>query len=154
MNTWLVGELSSNQPRYSLLDRRIEDEVLPYCTKNSIAVLAYSPLEQGLLTGKIGMGYKLTDTAVRHRIAWFKPENRIRVIELVNGWKPLAEKYDCTLAQLVIAWTVAQPGLTCALCGARKVRNIVENASAGSLLLEKGDSEKMRADVEKLGAPA
>jgi len=149
-----AGVLSSNQPRYSMLDRRIEADVLPYCMKNNIAVLAYSPLEQGLLTGKIGMDYKLTDTEVRHRIAWFKAENRIKIIELVKGWEPLAAKYGCTVAQLVIAWTIAQPGLTCALCGARKVENIVENAGAGSLLLDAEDIDQMRSDVEALGKPA
>ncbi|MFO7937030.1 MAG: aldo/keto reductase [Kiritimatiellia bacterium] len=149
-----AGELASNQPRYSMLDRSIEDEVLPYCIRHNIAVLAYSPLEQGLLTGKIGMDYKLSETAVRNRIAWFKSENRIKVVELVRGWGILAEKYDCSVAQLVIAWTIAQPGLTCALCGARRVDNIVENAGAGSLHLDKSDMQKMRSDVEALGMPA
>lgn len=148
-----AGVLSSNQPRYSMLDRGIETEVLPYCMKNNIAVLAYSPLEQGLLTGKIGMDYKLTDTEVRHRIAWFKPGNRSKVIKLVEGWKTIATKYDCTVAQLVIAWTIAQPGLTCALCGARKESNIIENAGAGSVTLDEKDITRMRADVEALGKP-
>lgn len=148
-----AGSLCSNQPRYSMLDRRIEAEVLPYCRSNNIAVLAYSPLEQGLLTGKIGMDYKLTDTEVRHRIAWFKPQNRIKIIELVNSWKPLAERYGCTLAQLVIAWTIAQPGVTCALCGARREDNIIENAGAGALKLDSTDILRMRNDVETLPAP-
>ena len=148
-----AGVLCSNQPRYSMLDRQIEDEVLPYCQEHSIAVLAYSPLEQGLLTGKIGMDYTLTENAVRNRIAWFKPENRAKVIDVINGWQALTQKYQCTLAQLVIAWTVAQSGLTCALCGARKASNIIENAGAGSLQLEDADICKMRSDVEKLGKP-
>jgi methylglyoxal reductase len=129
-----AGVIVSNQPRYSMLDRGIESEVLPYCIKNNVAVLAYSPLEQGLLTGKIGMDYKLTDSAVRNRISWFNPENRIKVITMVKGWESLATKYNCTVAQLVIAWTIAQPGLTCALCGARKESNIIENAGAGEVL--------------------
>jgi methylglyoxal reductase len=148
-----AGVLSSNQPRYSMLDRRVETEVLPYCMKNNISVLAYSPLEQGLLTGKIGMDYKLTDTEVRNRIAWFKAENRIKVIALVESWKSIAAKYDCSVAQLVIAWTIVQPGLTCALCGARKESNIIENADAGSVQLENVDIRQMRTDVEALGKP-
>jgi len=145
-----AGVLVSNQPRYSMLDRKIESEVLPYCIQNNIAVLAYSPLEQGLLTGKIGMDYKLTDSAVRNRISWFLPENRIKVITMVKGWESLAAKYNCTVAQLVIAWTIAQPGLTCALCGARKESNIIENAVAGDLELQPEDIALMRTDVEKL----
>jgi len=145
------GVLVSNQPRYSMLDRRIESEVLPYCIANNVAVLAYSPLEQGLLTGKIGMDYQLTDAAVRNRIVWFKPENRIKVIAVVNGWRSLADHYNCSVAQLVIAWTIAQPGLTCALCGARKESNIIENAGAGSVVIGAEDMATMRADVEALG---
>ncbi len=148
-----AGIICSNQPRYSMLDRRIEDDLLPYCLQHNIAVLAYSPLEQGLLTGKIGMDYKLAESAVRNRIAWFKPHNRARLIECVRAWQPLTEKYNCSIAQLVIAWTVAQPGLTCALCGARRTENIIENAGAGSLLLDAADMRRMRDDVETLGAP-
>ncbi|MDA3923462.1 MAG: aldo/keto reductase [Kiritimatiellae bacterium] len=145
-----AGVIVSNQPRYSMLDRGIESEVLPYCIKNNVAVLAYSPLEQGLLTGKIGMDYKLTDSAVRNRISWFNPENRIKVITMVKGWESLATKYNCTVAQLVIAWTIAQPGLTCALCGARKESNIIENAGAGDVEIQPEDIARMRADVEVL----
>jgi aryl-alcohol dehydrogenase-like predicted oxidoreductase len=72
------------------------------------------------------------------------------VIAVVNGWRSLAEKYNCSVAQLVIAWTIAQPGLTCALCGARKESNIIENAGAGSILIGVEDMASMRADVEAL----
>lgn len=146
-----AGVLCSNQPRYSMLDREIETDVLPYCVKNNIAVLAYSPLEQGLLTGKIGMDYKLSESEFRHNLAWFKAENRSKVIALVEGWKSLTAKYNCSVAQLVIAWTIAQPGLTCALCGARKESNVIENAGAGAILLNSVDIERMRADVEAIG---
>lgn len=149
-----AGVLCSNQPRYSMLDRQIETAVLPYCIKNNIAVLAYSPLEQGLLTGKIGMDYQMTETEFRQNLAWFKAENRSKVIALVEGWRALADKYKCSVAQLVIAWTIAQPGLTCALCGARKESNIIENAGAGAIMLDKHDIQRMRADVEALGDAA
>jgi methylglyoxal reductase len=145
-----AGALASCQPRYSMLDRRIEADVLPYCLERRVAVLAYSPLEQGLLTGKIGMTRTFSETEYRNMIPWFKPEKRARVLELLAGWRDLTDKYACSLAQLVIAWTVSQPGLTCALCGARKPENAVENAGGGDVTLDAADLLRMRRDVERL----
>ena len=147
------GALDVCQPRYSLLDRRIEADVLPYCHKNKISTLVYSPLEQGLLTGKIGMDKIFTEDEFRNRIAWFKSANRQRVLAMLAGWKDLTDKYRCTIGQLVIAWTVAQPGVTCALCGARKAVDAVENAGAGDLRLDADDLARIRRDAEALGAP-
>ncbi len=148
------GIISSNQPRYSMLDRKIESDILPYCRKRSISVLAYSPLEQGLLTNKIGMDRQLTKEEARNNIPWFRPENRGKVLDMLSGWQDLCEEYGCTTAQLVIAWTIAQEGLTVALCGARKVANAQENAKAGSIELSKAAISRMRKDVEALGKPA
>lgn len=145
-----AGVLASCQPRYSMLDRDIEADVLPYCRERQVAVLAYSPLEQGLLTGKIGMDRTFTETEYRNAIPWFQPEKRARVLTLLDGWRDLTEKHACSLAQLVIAWTVAQPGLTCALCGARKPENAIENAGGGRVTLDATDILRMRQDVERL----
>lgn len=149
-----VGPLSACQPRYSLLDRRIERDVLPYCHHHGIAVLAYSPLEQGLLTGRIGMDRTFSPGEYRNMIPWFRPENRRRVLGMLDGWRDLCEAHRCTLGQLVLAWTVAQPGLTVALVGARKVAHAIENAAAGSLSLDPAALNRMRRDVEALGEPA
>lgn len=148
-----AGELSACQPRYSMLDRTIEADLLPYCRRHTIAVLAYSPLEQGLLTGKIGMDRTFGADEFRNMIPWFKPANRARVLAMLDGWKDLCAAHACTLGQLVIAWTVAQPGLTIALCGARKVANVLENAAAAGLVLDAETLARMRGDVEALGAP-
>ena len=147
------GPLDVCQPRYSLLDRRIETDILPYCHQNKIATLVYSPLEQGLLTGKIGMDRQLTAEEFRNRIAWFKPANRQRVLDMLAGWKDLTDKYRCTLGQLVIGWTIAQPGITCALCGARKPADAIENARAGDLRLDAADLARIRRDAKALGVP-
>lgn len=143
-----AGVLVSNQPRYSLLDRAIEADLLPYCREHDIAVLAYSPLEQGLLTGTISMDTRFAPEAFRNKLSWFAPERRQTVLNLLAKWHALTQKYRCTLSQLVIAWTIAQPGLTVALCGARKVANAIENAGAGSLELAPEDVALMRRDAE------
>ncbi len=148
-----VGALDSVQPRYSMLDRKIEQDILPSCETHKLATLAYSPLEQGLLTGKIGMDQVFEASAFRNMLPWYKPANRQRVLNLLAGWNDLTTTYACTLAQLVIAWTIAQPGITFALCGARKPENVVDNAGAGSLDLTPDDIARIRRDVEALGAP-
>ena len=147
------GALDVCQPRYSLLDRRIEADGLPYCHQNKISTLVYSPLEQGLLTGKIGLEKTFTADEFRNRIAWFQPANRSRVLAMLAGWQDLTDKYRCTLSQLVIAWTVAQPGVTCALCGARKAADAIENAGAGDLKLDPADLARIRHAAAALGAP-
>lgn len=148
-----LGVLDAIQPRYSMLDRAIEEELLPYCKEQNISTLAYSPLEQGLLTGTFDMDRKLTPGEYKNNIPWFKPLNRQKVLNMLDGWKTLAKKYGCNLAQLVIAWTVEQPGITFALCGARKPEHSKQNAVGGTLILEANDIEKIRTDVEALGTP-
>ena len=66
----------------------------------------------------------------------------------------VTDKYDCTLAQLVIAWTAAQPGVTHVLCGARRLSQIVDNAAAGDLEIAPPDLQRIRSEVEALGEPA
>ncbi|PIE34027.1 aldo/keto reductase [candidate division KSB3 bacterium] len=148
-----AGTLDAIQPRYSMLDRKIEAGLLPFCAKQQISTLVYSPLEQGLLTGKIDMDYVVEAGSARSRIPWFKAVNRKNLLNMLGGWGDLTDKYECTLSQLVIAWTVAQPGVTFALCGARKPEHSVENAAAGTIHLAPEDIQRIRNDVEALGKP-
>ncbi len=150
------GEVTSNQPHYSMLTRDIENEILPICRENKVSVLAYMPLEQGLLTGKVGMDRTFKPDEFRGNTdwnPWFKIENRPRVLALLEGWSDLTEKYACTLAQLAIAWTVAQPGVTHALCGARRPQQAVENAKGGTIDLDTEDCQRITADIDALGTP-
>lgn len=148
-----VGPVAACQPRYSMLDRRIERDLLPFCLQRNIATLVYSPLEQGLLTGRIGMDRTFSPGEYRNMIPWFRPANRRRVLELLDGWRDLCEAHRCTMGQLVLTWTVAQPGVTCALVGARKVAHAEENAAAGDVTLSADELARMRRDLELLGAP-
>jgi methylglyoxal reductase len=149
------GPIATNQPRYSIINRQIEDDILPFTRENNIATLAYMPLEQGLLTGKVTMEtvYKEGDFRNHEMNFWFKPVNRQKVLDMLAGWSNLTEKYDCTLAQLTIAWTIAQPGLTHAICGARKVEQIVDTARAADLELAEEDIARMRSEAESIGEP-
>ena len=151
------GKVVSDQFRYSMLNRDAEKDILPFCADNNIATLTYMSLEQGLLTGKIGMDRVFKPEEFRANAfwnAWLLPVNRRRVLDLLAGWKTLTDQYQCTLAQLVLAWTAAQPGVTHVLAGGRTVQHVIENAKAGDLKLAPADLKRIREDVLALGEPA
>ena len=150
------GPIVSNQFRYSMLCRDAETDILPCCADKQLATLTYMSLEQGLLTGKVGMDRVFRADEFRSNDAWnpwFAPANRSRVIQLLAGWQDLLAKYDCTPSQLVIAWTAAQPGVTHVLCGTRTLGQLADNAKAADLTLEAADIHRMRADAIALGTP-
>ena len=130
-----VGQLDSAQERYSMLDRDIETTLLPYCREHHISMLSYSSLSLGLLTGKIGPDREFSGDDQRIENPRFSVENRRKIAAMLAQFKPIAQARELTLAQLVIAWTIAQPGITFALCGARNARQAVENARAGRITL-------------------
>lgn len=125
----------SNQVPYSMVQRDIEEQVVPYCLENNISILAYSPLERGLLTGKMKPGYQFEPGDHRAGLYFFKDENIIKTNEFLDKIRPLAKTKDATLAQLVLQWTLHQPGITVALAGARNDKQSVENALALTIYL-------------------
>ncbi len=150
------GAVASDQFRYSMLYRGPEADVLPWCAEKGLATLTYMSLEQGLLTGKVGLDREFSPDEFRSNEdwnAWFKRVNRSKVLDMLAGWAPLTEKYQCTLAQLVIAWTAAQRGVTHVLCGMRTAEQAAQNAQAGALVLEAEDIARMRDDAIALGDP-
>lgn len=148
------GGVATDQFRYSMLHREAEADILPYCNRKQLGTLTYMSLEQGLLTGKITMDRVFKPTEFRSNTAWndwFIPANRKKVLDLLPRWRDLTAKYDCTLAQLVLAWTAAQPGVTHVLAGGRTVTQVAENAKAGTLNISPEDLTRIRKDVESLG---
>jgi methylglyoxal reductase len=150
------GGVASDQFRYSMLYRQPEADILPFCAQQGIATLTYMSLEQGLLTGKVGLDRVFDPGEFRNNAAWnpwYLPANRQRVLDLLAGWQDLTARYDCTLAQLVLAWTAAQPGVTHVLAGARTEKQLRENARAAALALDAADAQRIRQDVLALGEP-
>ncbi|CAG0959386.1 methylglyoxal reductase [Phycisphaerales bacterium] len=138
-----VGPLDSDQEKYSMLDRRLDAEQLPYCKQHNIAVLAYSPLALGLLTGKVGPDREFNEGDVRRNHPRFSKENRERIGAMLARFRGLTAKHNCTMSQLVIAWTIAQPGLTHALVGARDAAQVEENAKGGEISLSEAEVHEM-----------
>jgi methylglyoxal reductase len=111
-------------------------------------MLAYSPLANGLLTGKVDPERSFPEDDLRSHNPLFSRESRIRVREMLDSLQPVAEKYNFTPGQLAIAWALAQPGVTHALVGARDANQAAENAQAGSVLLEAGDVMQITAAAQ------
>lgn len=153
MSAWHIeeyvryGELDIIQEKYSLIDRRIEKEILPAAEKYGVTFQAYSPLEQGLLTGKIRKDYVPELGSSRDGKKWYKQENLSKIVDGVDSWLPLCDKYGCTLGNLAIAWVAAQSNNMNVLCGARKLEQIEENALAGNITLETEDVALMRDSI-------
>lgn len=148
------GQLDVIQEKYSMLDRRIETELLPFCEANSITLQTYSPIEQGLLTGKISPDYLVSPGSVREGKAWWTPENITLVNQMLKGWEDLAQKYHCTIGNLVIKWTLMQSEAINVLVGARKIEHVKENLKAAHIPLEAADLERMTIDANQIIAQA
>jgi aryl-alcohol dehydrogenase-like predicted oxidoreductase len=128
-------KLVSNQIPFSMVNRAVEDETVPYCITHNKAVLAYSPLERGLLTGKMKTGQTFAEGDHRAANKYFTDESIVRTNAFLNKLKPLAESKGATLAQLVLRWTIERPGITIALVGARNAAQAIQNAEAINVTL-------------------
>jgi myo-inositol catabolism protein IolS len=128
------GPVESLQPPYSLFWRAIEKEVLPYCRTNGISILAYSPMAQGLLSGKFGPDHIFPKGDHRSSNRLFQGDNYIRAQSAIARLRPIADQYSISLAQLALAWVLSQPD-TCAIAGARNASQIVENVAAAEIKL-------------------
>ncbi len=144
-----VGVLDSDQEKYSMLDRGLEQEQLPFCQHHHVAVLAYSPLARGLLTGKISADRVFAEGDQRRNDERFRVAYRERVNTMLGQFEPVAKRHGITLTQLAIAWTFHQPGLTHALCGARNPKQAQENAQAGSVELTSDDLKQLEDAMQR-----
>lgn len=145
-----IIDLASTQSPYSMVYRKIEKDIVPYCIEDNVGILAYSPLQRGLLTGKITSDYEFRGDDHRPNTKWFKEPNRSRTNEFLQKIKPIAEGHGVPLAQLVINWTVQRPGITAALVGARNAEQASENAKSLSFTLTKEEVRMINSELEKV----
>jgi len=130
-----AGQLDAIQQEYSMVKREIETTLLPLCIENGVSTLSYSSLALGLLSGRIGPDRVFTGDDLRRDNPRFSVANREKVASLMAAIRPVAETHGATEAQVVIAWTLQQPGISFSLCGARNPQQAKENARAARLRL-------------------
>lgn len=138
----------SNQVPYSMLNRTIEKELVPYATEHNLGIIAYSPMERGLLTGKY-----LGETSLNegdHRQQYFKKFQDKDISGLLDAIRPLAEEKGASLAQLVLRWTTLQPAITVVLAGARNKEQAVSNAKAMQFNLSASELAMIGEALENL----
>ncbi len=140
-----IHPVASLQPPYSMLHREVEDELLDFCAQNNIGVVAYSPMQRGLLTGNFSQE-RLADLPLddhRRRNPDFHEPKFTATLELVEQLKEIAERNGKTLAQLAISWVLRRPEVTAAIVGARRPQQILETAPASDWNLSKEDIEQI-----------
>jgi len=130
-----ILDLASNQVPYSLIKRDIEKDVIPQALLKGMSIIPYSPLQRGLLTGKIKPGHVFNDGDTREGNTFYTDENIQKANDLLEKMRPIAEAHHASLAQLVINWTVHQRGIGCVLAGARDKKQVKDNAAALSFTL-------------------
>ena len=142
--------LASNQVPFSMLYRDIENELVPYCIKNQKAIIAYSPLQRGLLTGKIKAGHQFNEGDSRAGVRFYTPQNIQNTNNFLDQLRPMAGEKGISLAQLVLRWTIDQPGITVALAGARNAIQALDNAKEADVKLTKEENDFINGKLEEL----
>jgi aryl-alcohol dehydrogenase-like predicted oxidoreductase len=140
-----AGTLDAIQEQFSMVHRDIEAEIVPLCLQHGVSILSYSSLALGLLTGKIGPDRTFEGDDLRITDPRFSVENRGRAVAFAEEVRPVAAAHGASVAEMVIAWTLRQPGVTFALCGARNPEQARENARAGALVLDAADLDRIDA---------
>jgi aryl-alcohol dehydrogenase-like predicted oxidoreductase len=146
-----IHPVASLQPPYSMLRRAAEAELLGYCAANDIGVVAYSPMQAGLLTGQFSWKRvaQLPDNDWRRRNSHFQEPQLSANLDLVESLRPIAERNGRTLAQLAIAWVLRRPEVTAAIVGARRPAQIEETAPAADWTLAAADIAEIDALLAK-----
>ena len=152
-----VEKFVSSQPQYSLLYRRPEAKVIPISAANGISQIVWSPLAQGVLSGKYAPGAPLpaqsraaSDSMGQAMQGWLRPE----VLEAVEKLKPIAAKAGVSLTQFSLAWVLREPNVASAIVGASRPEQLAENAAASGLSIDPAlfaEAEAIVAGVERVG---
>jgi aryl-alcohol dehydrogenase-like predicted oxidoreductase len=142
--------IASDQVPYSMLNRAIEKEIVPFCISNSIGILAYSPLQKGLLSGKISKDHKFKEGDSRTVNVYYQEPKLSRVLQLTDNLNKIAKDIDVSLSQLVLNWTMQQPGITSVLCGARNSTQVHENIKAADFRMKEEEMKMINILLSNL----
>lgn len=140
--------IASNQIGYSMLNRGVENDLVPYALENDLGIIVYSPMERGLLTGKYFKDGKLKDND--HRNGYFQQFDLEKVKTFLETITPIAEDKNATLSQLVLRWTSLQPAITVVLAGARNAEQAAANAKAMDIDLTAEELAFINTELSKI----
>lgn len=140
-----IATVSSLQPPYSLSEPEVEDEILPYCKKQNIGTIIYSPMMSGLLSGKMTRERLmfLTPGDWRHKYREFKEPKLTKNLELTEKLREIGNKYGVIPGVIAIAWTLSNPAVTGAIVGARNSQQVDEIIAAGEIKLNDQDLKEL-----------
>jgi aryl-alcohol dehydrogenase-like predicted oxidoreductase len=152
-----VEKFVSSQPQYSLLHRRPEQKVIPISVANGVSQIVWSPLAQGVLTGKYAPDSKppadsraVSDSMGSMMQSWLQPD----ILQAVQTLKPLAQEAGCSLAQFALAWVLREPNVASAIVGASRPDQLDDNAAASGLVIDPAlfaQAEALVAHVKRPG---
>lgn len=143
-----IHSLAALELQYNLIEQTANQHVLPYCREQGMSVLAYGPLAQGLLTGKYGVQATFQTDDRRHRLPHFHGDTLTRHLQMVERLKTIAQRYQKTPAQVALRWVLDQPGIACALVGAKTPAQIEMNAAAAGWQLMPEDQDFIENGID------
>lgn len=144
------GVIASVQPQYSMIFRSAEKTLFPFCAENHIGVMTYGPIARGLLSGKYKPSHKFSKDDDRATHASLTDEVRVAAATICERLAPLARDQGFTMAQLAIAWTIANKQVSTTICGAKTPEQIVENCKAGSWRLSDADKFEIQRLLDEV----
>jgi aryl-alcohol dehydrogenase-like predicted oxidoreductase len=149
-----IAHVQSLQPIYNLLERGIERAILPWCRDHGTGIVAYSPMQSGLLTGTFDRTKLAQDDWRIVHSEKFRDPKYTRGLQLVEFLRPIAASYGKTVGQVAVAWTLMNPGVTSAIVGARRAGQVEMNAGGAEWRLSPADMEVIERYLEDHPLPA
>ncbi|MEZ6058566.1 MAG: aldo/keto reductase [Planctomycetaceae bacterium] len=146
-----VCPISADQPHYNMLQREIEAERLPWCREHNVSAMVYWPLMKGFLAGQLPRDHQWDSRDGRQKYPIFQGEQWDKNHDFLNSLRPIAKDAGITLSQLAVAWVVSRPGITAALCGAKRPDQIIETAQAMSVKLSDAELKAIDAAIANRG---
>ena len=143
--------LAAYQPHYNMLQREIEQDQLPWCMGRGVAVIVYWPLMKGLLAGKLPRDHVFGPRDGRQKYPMFQGEEWQKNQDFLDELRGIARETGRTVAQTVVNWTIHRPGITAALCGAKRPEQIRENAAAMGWKLSDEHTSRINAAIARRG---
>lgn len=148
-----VCPLAAFQPHYNMLQREIEADTLPWCRARGVSVMVYWPLMKGLLAGKLPRDHVFAPHDGRAKYPMFQGQEWQKTQDFLDELRAIAIEAERTVSQLVINWTIHRPGITAALCGAKRPDQIEENAGAVGWRLSETQLARIDAAIRRRGTP-